>query len=70
MPTPANPTALAQQARRSYVERLLGGLPGVVQAIDQGAKILAGAVAEPALAMKRRELIPSSSRRCRSGRTA
>jgi hypothetical protein len=58
MPTPANPTALAQQARRSYVERLLGGLPGVVQAIDHGARILAGAVAEPAVAMKRRELIP------------
>ena len=58
MPTPANPTALAQQARRSYVERLLGGLPGVVSAIDQGARTLAGAVAEPALAMKRREIIP------------
>ncbi len=58
MPTPANPTALAQQARRSYVERLLGALPGVVQAIDEGARLLAGAVAEPALAMKRRELIP------------
>ena len=58
MPTPANPTALAQQARRSYVERLLGGLPGVVQAIDQGARLLAGAVAEPAIAMKRRELVP------------
>ena len=58
MPTPANPTALAQQARRSYVERLLGGLPGVVQAIDQGARVLAGAVAEPAMAMKRRELVP------------
>ena len=27
MPTPANPTALAQQARRSYVERLIGGMP-------------------------------------------
>ncbi|MEO7116632.1 MAG: DUF1631 family protein [Caldimonas sp.] len=58
MPTPANPTALAQQARRSYVERLLGGLPGVVQAIDQGARVLAGAVADPAVAMKRRELVP------------
>ena len=36
MPTPANPTALAQQARRSYVERLLGGVPTVVQAVEQG----------------------------------
>ena len=58
MPTPANPTALAQQARRSYAERLLGGMPAVVQAVDQGARALAGAVAEPAVALKRRELIP------------
>ena len=58
MPTPANPTALAQQARRSYAERLLGGMPAVVQAVDQGARALAGAVAEPAVAQKRRELIP------------
>ncbi|HZV93413.1 MAG TPA: DUF1631 family protein, partial [Caldimonas sp.] len=58
MPTPANPTALAQQARRSYVERLLGGIPAVVQAVDQGARTLAGSVAEPAVAMKRREIIP------------
>jgi hypothetical protein len=58
MPTPANPTALAQQARRSYVERLLAGMPAVVQAVDQGARTLAAAVAEPAVAMKRRELIP------------
>ena len=39
MPTPANPTALAQQARRSYVERLIGGMPAVVQAVDQGARL-------------------------------
>ncbi|HEV7576726.1 MAG TPA: DUF1631 family protein [Caldimonas sp.] len=58
MPTPANPTALAQQARRSYAERLLAGMPGVVQAIDQGARMLAAAVAEPAVALKRRELLP------------
>jgi hypothetical protein len=59
MPTPANPTALAQQARRSYVERLLAGIPAIVQAVDQGARTLAGSVAEPAIAMKRRELIPT-----------
>jgi len=45
MPTPANPTALAQQARRSYAERLLGGMPIVVQAIDQGARMLAAMAA-------------------------
>ncbi len=58
MPTPANPTALAQQARRSYVEGLLSGLPGVVQTIYQGARILVTQVAEPMVAMKRRELVP------------
>ena len=59
MPTPANPTALAQQARRAYVERLLGGVPAVVQAIEQGARLLAASVAEPAIALKRRELLPT-----------
>ena len=58
MPTPANPTALAQQARRSYVEGLLVGLPAVVQAIDHGARVLVSQVAEPMLAMRRRELVP------------
>jgi hypothetical protein len=58
MPTPANSTALAQQARQSYVEGLLAGLPAVVQAVDQGARILVSQVAEPMVAMKRRELVP------------
>ena len=62
MPTPANPTALAQQARRSYVEGLLSGLPAVVQAVQQGARILVSQVAEPQLAMKRRELVPDLHR--------
>jgi Protein of unknown function (DUF1631) len=58
MPTPANPTALAQQARRAYAEGLLSGMPVVVQAVDQGARILVSQVVEPRLAMKRRELVP------------
>ena len=58
MPTPANPTALAQQARQSYVEGLLAGLPAVVQSVDQGARVLVSQVAEPSVAMKRRELVP------------
>ena len=58
MPTPANPTALAQQARRSYADGLLNGMPAVVQSIDQGARILVSQVADPKLAMKRRELVP------------
>ena len=59
MPTPANPTALAQQARRTYVEGLISGLPLVVQAVDQGARVMLSQVAEPALSMRRRELVPN-----------
>jgi hypothetical protein len=62
MPTPANPTALAQQARQSYVEGLLAGLPAVVQAVVQGARVLVSQVAEPSLAMKRREILPELTR--------
>ena len=58
MSNPAHPTALAQQARRSYVDGLLSGLPLVVQAINQGARTLVSQVAEPGLAMRRRELVP------------
>jgi hypothetical protein len=58
MPTPANPMALAQQARRSYIEGLLSGLPAIVQAVDQGARILVSQVVEPKIAMQRRELVP------------
>lgn len=57
MATPANPTALAQQARRAYVEGVLRGLPGVVQSIEQGARNLAAQVAENPIAVKRRELV-------------
>jgi hypothetical protein len=41
------------------VERLLGGIPAVVQGIEQGARLLAATVAEPAIALKRRELLPT-----------
>lgn len=58
MPTLANPSAVAQQARRSYVEGLLGGSSAVVQAVEQAARILVSRVAEPALAIQRRDLIP------------
>jgi len=57
MASPANTTALAQQARRGYVEGVLRGLPSVVQAVEQGARNLAAQAAEPAIAMKRRDLV-------------
>jgi len=57
MATAANSMALAAQARRSYVEGLLNGLPSVVQTVDQGARILLSQVAEPATMMRRRDTV-------------
>jgi len=57
MATSANPSTLAQQARRSYAERLLEGVPTLVQAVEQGARGLTSAAAEPAVAAHRRALI-------------
>ena len=57
MATHADSNALAALARRSYVEGLLNGLPGVVRAVDQGARTLLGQVAEHGVQMRRRELV-------------
>ncbi len=57
MSLPANPTALALQARRTFVEALRGGMPGVVQSIAQSARQLSTQVADPVLAGRRRDLI-------------
>jgi hypothetical protein len=57
MATAANPMAMAAQARRSYVEGLLNGLPSVVQAVDHGARILLSQVADPATMMRRRDVV-------------
>jgi hypothetical protein len=57
MATDANSMALAAKARRSYVEGLLNGLPSVVQAVDQRARVLLSQVAEPAVASRRRDAV-------------
>ena len=57
MATHGNPTALAQQARRAYAEGLVGGMSAVVQAVDQGARVLLSQVAESAVSMKRRDAV-------------
>ena len=57
MATAANSMALAAQARRIYVEGLLNGLPSVVHAVDQGARILLSQVADPATNMRRRDVV-------------
>ena len=62
MPTPANPTALAQQARRSYTDGLLSGLPQVVQAVGQGTRTLMTQVVDSVVAMRRRDVLQSLDR--------
>ena len=53
----ADPIALAAKARRNYVEGLLSGVPGVVNAVADGARLLLSQAAEPALQYKRRDLV-------------
>jgi hypothetical protein len=57
MSTVAHSPVLAQQARRFYAERVLKGLPAVVEAVDQGVRALAGVAAEPAVTLRRREIV-------------
>lgn len=56
MATAADSLALAAQARRSYVERLLSGVPSVVHAVEEGARLLASQTAEHSIQYKRRDL--------------
>ncbi|HEX3139050.1 MAG TPA: DUF1631 family protein, partial [Rhizobacter sp.] len=56
MATAADSLALAAQARRSYVERLLSGVPSVVHAVEDGARLLATQAAEHSLQYKRRDV--------------
>jgi hypothetical protein len=56
MATAADSLALAAQARRSYVERLLSGVPSVVHAVEDGARLLATQSVEHGLQYKRRDV--------------
>lgn len=56
MATAADSLALAAQARRSYVERLLSGVPSVVHAVEDGARLLATQTAEHSVLYKRRDV--------------
>ncbi len=62
MATLANPTAIAQQARRTYAEGLVRGIPAVVHSVDQAARFLVSQVAEPALAARRRDAVQDLQR--------
>ncbi|CAN5340269.1 hypothetical protein BH09PSE5_BH09PSE5_34950 [soil metagenome] len=62
MATAANSMNLAAQARRIYRDGLLGGVPAAVKAVEEGIRQLAMQVAEPALAIKRRHLVPDVHR--------
>ena len=57
MATPADSLALAAKARRGYVEGLLNGVAGVVQAVGTGARLLLSQAVDPALQYKRRDIV-------------
>ncbi len=57
MATPANPNSLAQKARRTYVDGLLGGIAAVVNTVDAGARVQVSQVSEPGVALRRRDLV-------------
>lgn len=59
----ANSMALAAQARCSYVEGLLQGMPAVVQAVNQGARLLLSQVADAPTAMRRRDAVEDLGKR-------
>ena len=62
MATLANPTAIAQQARRTYAEGLVRGMPAIAHAVDQAARILLSQVAEPAVSGRRRDAVQDLQR--------
>ncbi len=62
MATLANPTAIAQQARRTYAEGLVRGIPAVVHSVDQAARVLLSQVAEPGIVARRRDAVQDLQR--------
>ena len=62
MATLANPTAIAQQARRAYAEGLVRGMPAIVHAVDQAARVLLGQVAEGVITNRRRDAVQDLQR--------
>jgi Protein of unknown function (DUF1631) len=62
MATLANPTAIAHQARRTYTENLVKGIPAVAHAVDQAARVLLSQVAVPSVASRRRDAVQDLQR--------
>lgn len=55
MAIPADPKALAAQARRTFLNVVLYGAPNAVQAVEEGAKLIATQPAPPELLLRRRD---------------
>lgn len=62
MASSAHTMVQATQARRSYVEGLIDGMPGVVNAVEQGARLLLSQSAEHAVTMRRRDAVEDIKR--------
>ncbi|MCW7539322.1 DUF1631 domain-containing protein [Aquabacterium sp. A7-Y] len=55
MAIPADPKALAAQARRTFLNVLLYGAPNALSAVEEGAKALASQAAPPDVLLRRRD---------------
>jgi hypothetical protein len=55
MAIPADPKALAAQARRTFLNVVLYGAPNALQAVEEGAKLIATQPAPPELLLRRRD---------------
>ncbi len=55
MAIPADPKALAAQARRTFLNVVLYGAPHALQAVEEGAKLIATQAAPPELLLRRRD---------------
>ncbi|EHR73084.1 Protein of unknown function (DUF1631) [Burkholderiales bacterium JOSHI_001] len=53
----ADSSQTANQARRLYTDQLIKGLPAVATAIQERARVLLDKAAEPAVSLRRRELV-------------
>ncbi|AKJ27241.1 DUF1631 family protein [Caldimonas brevitalea] len=66
MAIPADPKALAAQARRTFLNVLLYGAPNALLAIEEGVKTLASQAAPPEVLLRRRDAA-ADMQRCRIG---
>ena len=58
----ADHPAIAERARRAFIEGLRAGVPSVTGVVEAGARALVGEVAEPRVVMRRRQVVEDLQR--------